>query len=464
MNFNVKIFLPALVAFVMFFLLCQFRSVPVSQFWKGYRMLYVYSEQLSENEILAVLEKNGCSSIVSSSVQKLPVSSQIAPVQAQDSRSYLFRRSEFFTDKNHRAMVFYVPDSQASAMERGMRELAAFQGTALGTDGKASFPWIAPIITLLLFALFIAFSKNRILYLLGSFFFILLAFCRPLFTVGAASMLYLFAFFLFHRFWARAYFLKTAMNSPYVLLFSLSPLLVLLLSSPLLSVFYLLAFIGSASVLYLYFLFQQWVESRCSFKPVFIRSARMIPVFGRLGIRLLAALFASLVAILLCFKLSGSVASISASAAMPSLPAPVSRDSGELVNFSDFISWTWNTVTFPYKKITENTGSVPREGERVSIKDYQEQDGRIVTVETQAYVYNSDFRDSVYKLVENLDYPALEKMMLRQGKNSGYAYTKKASVSTSERFASLLIIVFCTLTAAIGIYYIIGRKRYGLSI
>ena len=79
-------------------------------------------------------------------------------------------------------------------------------------------------------------------------------------------------------------------------------------------------------------------------------------------------------------------------------------------------------------------------------------------------MFNSDFRDSVYKLVEKLDYPAVEKLMLRQGKNASFAYTKKASVSAAERFALILLVVFITVTASLGINYIVGRKRYGLSI
>ena len=55
MSLEPKKLIPFVISLVMLFLLCQFRSVPVSQFWKGYRMLYVYAENLSEQEILTVL-------------------------------------------------------------------------------------------------------------------------------------------------------------------------------------------------------------------------------------------------------------------------------------------------------------------------------------------------------------------------------------------------------------------------
>ena len=465
MNLELKKIIPFIISLLALFLLCHFRSMPVSQFWKGYRMLYVYGESLSEQDILTVLEKNGCTSVVSYGKQGLPLASHLSPVQAQDSSSYIYRRADFFMDKNHRAMVFYIPENQDSQLERAIREISSFQGTKAGTDGKSSFPWLAPIISLALFAFFFCFSKKRLLYAAGSFFMLLLSFSRPLFTVAAASSMYLFAFFIFHRVWMRKDFLKTVLNSHYVLLFALSPLLVLLLSSPLNSVFYLFALLGSASFVAIYALLEQSLESRYSFQPVFIRSARMIPVLGRLGIRLLGVLFLSLFITLLSFKFLGNVSSFSNSASMPSLPAPVSHSDGELVQLSDFVNWSWNTVTFPYKKIGEGSDSVPQEGEVVSINDYQQAaNGKIVRVSTPAFVFNSDFKDSVYKSIENLDYPALEKMMLRQGKNASFGYAKKAAASNAERFGSLLLLVFITLTAALGINYILGRKRYGLSI
>ncbi len=464
MNLNPKKLIPFLVSLLVFFLLCNFRSVPVSQFWKGYQMLYVYTDTLSESDILTVLEKNGCSSVISYGSQRVPFVSQLSPVQAQDSSSYLYKRADFFMDKNHSAMVFYIPEEQSSQLEKGIREISAFQGTRAGTDGKSSFPWLAPLISLCLFGLLLCLSKRKLLFASGSFFFVLFSFCRPLFTVSAAVSFYLFAFFIFHRIWMRRDFLRTALNSLYIPVFSLSPVLVLVVSSPLNSVFYILSLLGSASLLMCYDFIEQKIGERYSFQPVLIRSARMIPLLGRLGIRLLAALLLSLLITLLCFKFLGNVSSFSNSSAMPALPSPVGRSDGELVKLSDFVNWSWNTVTFPYKKIGENISSVPEEGEVVSIKDYQESNGKIVAVTTPAFVFNSEFRDSVYKSLEKLDYPALEKMMLSQGKNTNFGYAKNATSSNAERFGSLLLLVFITVTAVLGIYYILGRKRYGLSI
>ena len=464
MRFDLKKLMPVLVALISFFALFHFRSVPVSQFWKGWRMLYVYTDELSENDVLAVLEKHGCSSVISASNQRVPLFSQISPIQVQEPGSYLARRSDFFVDKSGRAKVFYNPENQSAQLDVAIRELSAFQGTSAGTDGTSSFPWIAPLVCVFLFVILFYFSKKRALFFCGAVFFLVLAFCRPLFTVCASVSLYLFAFFIFHRNWGRKDFWRTTLNAPYVPFFAISPVLVMLVSSPVNSLFYVIALAASLSLVHLYHLQEETDSLRYSFKPVYIRTSRMIPLIGRLGIRLLGVLLVSLVLIVLAFRLSGNVSDFSGSASMPSLPSPVSTSSSELVQLNDFVNWSWNTITFPYRRIGEAVWTVPHEGDTVFITDYQSVDGKIQAVETPAFVFNNEFRDLVYKTADRLDYPALEKMMLRQGKNASFAYAKSASVSSNERFCIILLFVFITITAALGIYYILGRKIYGLSI
>lgn len=466
---GLKKLISAILAFFSLFLLVGFRSVPVSQFWKGYRILYVYSDALGESDILTILEKNGCSSVISYEKQRIPVLSPIAPVQVQDTSSYLYRRNDFFSDKNHRAIVFYVPEGETSALNRAIRELSAFQGTVAGTDGKSSFPWISPIIVLGFFLILLYFSKKRLLFSFGAGFFMVLAFSRPLYTVSASSCLFIFAFFLFHRLWSRQDFLKITLNSPYVILFSVFPPLVLLLSSPVNALFYAVAFLGAVSSVFFYHYMEVEKEknSLYSFQPVFIRSARMIPLVGRSGFRLLLLLVSFVILVFVAFNLSGNFSSSAASASMPSLPAPVPHSQGELVGLKDFIGWTWNTVTFPYRKIGSkpSENEFPAEGEVVSITDYTEDSGKIVPSSTTAYAFNSEFRENVYKSIEGLDYPALEKLLLRQGKNASFGYARSASSSSSsEKFGSVLLVVLIALPLSFAVYYILKRRRYGLGV
>ena len=108
--FSIKKIFPFVLSLVVLLVLLAFKTLPVSQFWKGYRILYVYTEKLSENDILTILEKNGCENTISYGLQKVPVSSPISPVQTQSQNSYISLRNEFFMDKTHRAAVFYIPE------------------------------------------------------------------------------------------------------------------------------------------------------------------------------------------------------------------------------------------------------------------------------------------------------------------------------------------------------------------
>ena len=462
MKFELKKIIPIIVSILALFFLCHFRGVPMSQFWKGYRVLYVYTDSLSAGDILTILEKNGADSVISSENQRLPFASALAPVESQNLESYISRRNDFFTDKSHRAHVFYIPENQSSQLEKSIRELSAFQSTSAGSDGTSSFPWIAPVIASLFFALF--FSKKRILFFLGSAFFLILVFTRPLFTVAAAAELYFFAFFIFHRLWARKDFCRRSLNSPFVMIFALSPILILILSSPVSAVFYLLSLFASVSLLQLYYFYEKHMEESYSFKPLMIRSARMIPLVGSLGSKLLCLLLAFLLAVLLFFQLSGNVSSISISSEKPALPSPVSSSRSELVSLQDYMIWAWNSLSFPYKKIGQSHYEEPQDGESVTITDYQEVMGKIQPVENTVMVYNSEFRSSIYKSIDDLDYPAIEKAMLKQGKNTRYAYSQNSSASSSERFGIVLLMTFIALTASLGFYYIIRRRRYGSSI
>ena len=472
MNFNLKKILLVLFSLSMIFVFFLFRSIPVTQFWKDYRILYVFTENLSENDILTILEKNGCDSVVSYGKQKVPLLSPIAPVQIQDNSSYLLRRNEFFMDKNHKALVFYVPENYASGLERTIRELSAFQGTDAGTDGKSSFPWRPPLISFAFFLFLFYFSEKRNLFFLGSISFIVLSFTRPLYALSAATSLFIFGFFLFHRLWGRKNFVKTNLNSPYIMIFWLSPILVLIFSSPILSIFYVLALFSSASLVYLYRICEKKKNASFAFNPVFIRSAKMLPILGRNGFRFLLVLLGAIAAIFAVFSISGNVSNFAASTSLPSLPSPVARSQEELVSIKDFAAWSFDALTFPFKKIgSENldSNSYPQEGEVVAITDYIEEtnpDGtsRIVPVRTPAYTFDSEFRENIYKSVEKMDSSSLEKMLLRQGKNACFGYAKSGGTSTTEKFASPLLLIFVALVLALGINYILGRKRYGLSI
>lgn len=454
----------ALIAFVSLVLLVLFRTVPVSRLWKGYRIFYVYSNELSESDISYILEKNGVENFIYQGNQRYPVVSAVSPVQPQNPDSYIYARNAFFTDKTHSARVFYIPDSEMKNLEKSVVEISSFQSTICGTDGKSAFPWISPVVSLVFAIFLLYFSSEKKLFAFSAFFPVLLSFCRPLYTVAASAIFLLYSFYLLQKIWQRRNFKKTFLNSPYALTFAFSPFLILIFSSIVNAAFYALTLLASASCVKIYRAIEIQKESKSDFKPVMIASSRMIPMIGRTGIRLMGFMTVVLLLLSLCFAFLGKVSSAAASSQVPSLPSPVAESDSSIPNLDDFFVWSWNTVTFPYKKLS-STLKTPDEGEQVLLPDYLEnaENGLITENFSKMYVYDEKFRNSLQEQVENLDYPALEKMMIGQEKNSSYGYSKEKK-SSSERFGAVLLFSFVLITALLSVYYIIGRKRYGQSI
>lgn len=464
---SVKVKPAALVSFfivlISLFLLVGFRTVPVSQLWKNYQVFYVYSDELSENDIFYVLEKNGVENTIYRGNQRFPVVSSASPVQPQTSDSYIYARNAFFTDKTSSARVFYVPDSQRKNLDQAVTEISSFQNTICGTDGKSAFPWISPLVSLAFALVLLCFSHEKKLFLFSAVFPVLLSFCRPMYTVAASSIFLLFSFYLLQKIWQRRNFKKTFLNSPYALVFAFSPFLILIFSSIVNAVFYAISLLASVCSIKIYHAIEIRNLKKNDFAPVMIASSKMIPLIGHTGIRLMGFMSLVLIFLGLCFSVLGKISSPASSSARPALPSPVSKNDSALPNLDDFFDWSWNTITFPYKKIS-SAFQKPSYGETVSIPDYAENsDGLISGYESQIYTYDENFKDSVESQIEKLSYPALEKMMMEQGKNSYFGYSK-GKVSSPEKFGKILLLLFVLISAGFSGYYIMGRKKYGQSI
>lgn len=455
--------LPLLFAFISLLVFACFRTVPVTRLWKDYDIFYVYSDELSEDDVSYILKKNGCENVIFKGSQRNPVVSPLSPVQPQKQNSYIYERNGFFTDKSKTAHVFYVPDRETKNLEKAALEISSFQSTVCGTDGKTPFPWISPLIALTFAFVLFHFAHEKRLFALTAVFPLVLAFSRPLYTVSASSVFLLFTLFLIQKIWNRRDFRKTVLKSPYAVVPALSPFLILIFSSPVNVLFYALAVFASCCVIKFFKELDRVQDESFTFRPVLIMSSRMIPLVGHNGIRLMGLMSLVLGFLVLLFFFIGKVQNIGNNTSAVSLPSPVSQDQAELPGFQDFLSWSWNTVTFPYRRISSSAEKV-NDGDTVSIPDYLlNGDDFITETDSNLLVYDSKFRDSISDTVEKLEYPALEKMLLKQGKNSFYGYSQ-GKISSSERFGAYLLIAFVLICAALSGYYIAGRKRYGLSI
>lgn len=465
MKIRIKILFPAIICFLTFFLLTSFREIPVSRIWNGYQVLYVMSQELDEHSILALLEKNNCKNVISRGNQRIPLLKtdfELLPPQSRD--SYIFTRNAFFSDESKSAYVFYIPDGQDKNLEYSIKELSAFQNTSAGTDGSSSFPWIALIITCFFCLVTILFTKQKKIFTMSAFFLILLAYSRPLYTVAAASCLCQLGIFLLIRLLNRRDYFKTMASSIYIIALITFPVLVLFIASPLNAFFYVMSVLSAFSMIYILNSCENLKYSRYVFNPVYIRGAKTISIMERRGFRLLCVLTLVVTVIGICLFFSNRLSRFESSSARPALPAPITEGEETLPNLDDYIHWNWNVLTFPFKKIdSTKLATEPIENEVVSVTDYKDIDGKIVPTETPVYIFNNDFKQVSYESIEKLKYPALEKMLLQQGKNTSYGFTKSTG-ATIERFGIISLLIFILIPTVLTGYYILGRKKYGLSI
>ncbi len=440
-----------------------FRTVPVSRLWKGYQVVYVKTQTVTEPQLARILEENGCRNVVSKSSQRIPVISNFSPVQVQNSTSYLSRRDVFFHDETNTAFVFYVPEGQDAALSRALATINSLKNTQAGTDGSASFPWGSPIVCIVFAIVCLVFAKNKLTFAASAFFMVCFSFSRPLYTVSAAVCLSLYGFFMFQKIWGRRAF-AAGLASPLFAICLLSPVLLLFLSAPLSALFYTLSLLAAFSAVLLVDVVKSMYAERYEhyrFNPVMIRSARFIPLVEKKEVKVILLLILSVIIMLLLSFAGSRLASVTVDTSRPALPSPVVGKTA-LPDLDDFMNWSWNTITFPYRRLTDDIPQVPVDGDSVSMPVYEETGGRIVQKEETAFVFNSGFRNKVFDTVRDLNYPALEKMMLRQGKDARYSYAR-GGTSSGERFGTILLFLFLLFPAGIILYFVVIKRGYGIS-
>ncbi len=467
MKYSKKLVFSALIFLVSVFASFCFHTVPESQLWKGYKILYVKSEKLSESNIYSILQKNKCTDVVSRVNQKIPISSKMAPIQVQEKNSYLFTRDNFFTDKSKEFFVFYVPDKNTQNLADAVLEIKGYPQTTVSTDSGSVFPWICPVITFIFAGILLYLTKKKLNFLLVCIPLVLLSLCRPWYTVCAAICPVLFADFLLIKIYKRKGLFNDLTNGIFILPLVVLPLMVLFFSSALSAFLFALSFCGGWALLTVYEEIYSLIflnSSDTKFNFVYIKNSSAVKTVNKKSIILLLALFACTLILFVFSSIFRGISADSTSSVRPALPGPLTQKSKSsenlLPDLTDFMNWSWQTVSFPFRKLNSNNDEKKdRFGETVSIPDYAESaDGFIYKKQTKVLSYDSSFVRSIYDKLEENDYPSLEKLMLSQGKNTTYGYTKNTGTS-SEKAVSFVLIFLAAIPLILSLYFIASNIK-----
>ena len=457
----------ALSAFCIIF----FHSVPETQLWKGWKLLYVKSEKLTEQNICSILEKNGCKDVVSSVNQKLPVFSKFAPVQVQPADSYIYRRDGFFRDSTSVYSVFYVPENNAEALKLSVDEINGYPQTSADCEGGTSFPWVCPALVFVFFAVLLFMSREKLKFFLVSSLLLVFPLARPFYSAGGAVILSLLSNFFLLKVYRRKGFYSDFKNALYTVLPPVLCFFLLGFSSLSASFLFALAFAGgwlASGTMEGFVELYLKKDQQFQFNFVYIKSSSAVKLVNRANSFLPGLVFVLVAVLFLCYSAFPAGKPLEHSGERPLLPAPVSATNAgevELPDLKDFTDWSWFTVSFPFRKLgTLPSGNGDFFGETVSIPEYYltEEDSsenrKISVKQEKVLTYDSSFVRSIYDKIERTEYPALEKVLLVQGKNKSYGYTKSAGTS-SEKAVPLVLSIFALFPIVLFLYYIVGSLK-----
>ena len=455
MKSRLKIIVPVFLCFLSPFLSSALRWDGGPHRWKGWLLVYVVSGGISEEAAVSVLERNGAVGVISKGRLAAPEGLGHAPARARG--SYLSARECFFSDETGAATVLYVPERFSSAARRAARELSAFRGTSAGTDGPSSFPWFCPAVALAFAAFCLLLTEKPRCFVLVALIHVFLAFSRPLASVSAGCCTGLAGFVLVLTTCDRDEFAETLRRSRAVIAFVALPFVLLLAVSPIDALLYLACVLSSASVVHLWRTVCAAALAGRAFGLVLIRSAPMVPLFGKKSVKLMLGLFSAVLLLLVRSLL------LPAGGGRPALPAPAEAGGGgALPGFSDFTLWCWDAAVFPFRRLGDG-GSAPGEGETVYLADYVEEGGRIRETRSPALTFGDGFRAAVEAAVASRDDGSFEKMLLAQGRDAEFRFSEIPGAAR-ERFGTAALALFMLLPLACAGHCVQLGRKYGFSV
>jgi hypothetical protein len=438
-----------------------FRHIPVSHPWKGYEIMYI-PKDVSEKQVLDVLAAAGCRNVIASSVQEIPATTVYCPIKKNEEnneKSYLEKRNAFFSDKHNQYRLFYISDTYIKNAQKAMEILISEYHINAGIDSSESFPWMAITICFLLYILLLFNAENHFVYGFSGIFPLLFILSFPFYAIAAAVCLLLYDYYLVQKVWQRAGAVHCLVKNFFILFFAAIPLFIVFITSFTAGIILIMIPAASFSAVFLYHAF----EKDHVFSPVFIRPAGFISIFNKKSIHFLLACAIGVCMLIVC-SLFGAHLSSAVSVRGVSLPVPirytVSTGEEAFPSLTDYIVWNWNTITYPYRSLNsiDKVHRIPENGETVILPRYKETEDGISESNEIVFRYDSSFRKAVMKNIDALPYPAIEKVLKKQGNSVciGYLITDRKAYDPKSL---LLLLAAGFVPLIVFVYNIIIRKK-----
>jgi hypothetical protein len=406
---------------------------------------------------------------VAETALKMPVTAPVPVINARtvSADSYPNLRDNFFTDRDNKYRLYFLPDAGGLGGTASRALLARFRAAGIsgaGIEMPKSYPWGIPVIVLLVICVFTAFAKFHLVMLAGALPLLAFSIGIPQYPAGIGICQCLFSLFLLQKNWLRRGFVHQWLNLWYGPAFVAAAFAVCAFFSIQCVLYFMAGAAGSASALFL----AASLPRRKGFIPVKILPAARIPALTPRsiasagiscgGVLLLSVFFVFQTAILsansqkgLYFPAPSRYTHFEGFTVPGFVELRTLRIGGdaELPDLGQFIGWVWETLTFPFYSLNApDIRRDPEPGTEVSIPVYTQTGSGIVQSSSAVHVFDNGFiAGTLEALAASGDDSAesIENVLAAQGRFVSVAYT---ALETPRQQRDFLIFILLLAAAA----------------
>lgn len=434
----IRFLLPVLYI-INIFLVLFFRQTPQRKLWKGYSVLYVKND-ISDNTVINALIDNEVREYTSLSNQYLPTTAKSGSLEVSminfnpEAKKYLTERNNYFFDKSKNYRLYYVSDTYKKGLSSAIKDLKA-NGVTSGIDSQSVYPVYIPVICLLIFFIFVFFARNRFLFVISSCPLFVFALSFP-YSLGAISVITGFMLlFIFSNIYNRDEKKALIKKNMGIVILSGVTFVSVFLTTIKSAFFFILTIISVLAAVIFYINENEKKITESMFQPVMILKANQVSIYSKKERFIMPVVFSSFLVITLLSIFSIDFFSVSSGSI--TLPASFSDEKDlELPDLSEYAKWHFEIQSFPYRSLN-NTNQVDKNS--VFYPSYKDENGNIIT-QNQYLIFSSSYENQVLDNVDNLPFPALEKVIKSQGEKFTPGF--KTSVSQSPGIFSIILMLF----------------------
>ncbi|MCR5188615.1 MAG: hypothetical protein K6C97_06730 [Treponema sp.] len=456
MNKYIKI-ASAFVFLITLFLLSFFKSIPSGKLWQEYKVLYV-PVQVEDYKVITALNESKISDYVALSNQFLPLNLKSDSLEYSmfkincESKDYSYYkdRNAYFFDKSQSYRLYYIPSEYEKELNDCL-DLLNSNNIEAATDANSTYPWILPLIILTVIIILSLFSKNKLLFILASVPSFTYIFSNPFYPLALAVILLELCLFFISNIWARKGAFLVLLQHYYIPgMLAIALICALSISIKTFALF-ICTLLSICSALFSYYSLQEYLSSKKSFVPVYIKSAKMLPIFALRQNIVMISLISSSVLLITVFLLT-STKSFSTAFTKLQLPAAQEKACDELPQLENYYQFVWKVESYPYQSLNKNNYSQGF----LEFSQYSEEGG-FINENKILKAYNQNYKDNVFDSIDTLHFNSIEKVLKSEGSQVQTNYCSVNNYQTN--LFSKIMMLICLFVLLFLYFSIIIRRQ-----